>query len=99
MEIFFVEKMQKYIKNIPQKNASDVLKTIKELENKTYEEIISSKRIITLSEKVPTLYAYNISKTKYIVLGFKEKETIIILDVIKLIPKKEIEFLAPDSGN
>ena len=41
MEIFFVEKMQKYIKNIPQKNASDVLKTIKELENKTYEEIIS----------------------------------------------------------
>lgn len=68
----------------------EVKKFIDEVEafskmNKT--EILSSKRIVKLSDEDTSdrIYAYNLYETHYVVFRFLEKRTIVLFDLIQLI--------------
>lgn len=94
MEVLFGNKITDYINKLPQEEQTGILSVIKPLKAKTKSEIEQLKETSVLSEEEePVIYGYYMGDSKYALFGFRDKKTLVIVDIVRLVDKK-IEFSA-----
>lgn len=89
MEVLFGNRITEYINKLPPEEQTSILSVIKPLKAKTKSEIKQLKETSVLSEEEePVIYGYYMGDSKYALFGFRDKKTLVIVDIVKLVDNK-----------
>ncbi len=97
MKILITKALSNALLNQSSEKVHSFLESLDKLKSLNKTEIRELDTVVKLSKNSSSeLYAYKISTESYALFSFSSKKELVIIDIIKLVDNKEIEFLVAE---